>query len=391
MGEEDVAADCATTMRDETHYTCGICEEIDTAANLSHGWRSLWLHGKCQAGRRSHNNFIREAPQHVHDDIEREFNEDPAAWRKRMQAWVEPDPKSRIKARADATSRQMASVKTSEVKTSNKRLEDMLELSLTQFQSWNSMWNRKSDAESKEEFNQKHKDQKGAFDEKDLHGRVIQQNIQIKDITRTRTAKGTVDREAVVEKVVEVDGERFESKRRRLMMKQSVQAANSTWNGSSASSGLSPKVAASLGQNQAAADQCSGPSTFSLTSGSVGMLEAGTANPAMRQPSPSRSELSKAESVSKKGSKKAKFSMTPNVNIDDQARERILPSLPEVEKLEPAEFMQLKQMWVQMSQHVVKGFKEPTNGYIKQLKIASHGISVSSFRRARTRSTSSSS
>mmetsp|Transcript_25079 Transcript_25079/g.67091 ORF Transcript_25079/g.67091 Transcript_25079/m.67091 type:complete len:778 (-) Transcript_25079:146-2479(-) len=382
MGEDEVAADCAITEFDDYKYSCGICEEEDTAANLPFCWRGLWLHGKCQAGRRAHNYYIRDAPQSVHDEIETEFTEDPPAWRKRMLVWVQPDMKSRMKARADASSRQVASVKSSETKSSNKRLDDMMELSLVQFQSWNGFWNRKSDAESQAEFIQKHKEQKGAFDEKDDHGRVIEEKIQVKDISRTRSSKGTVDREAVVEKVVEDDNEGFQSKKRRLMMKQTVQAANSAWKGSSTSSGMLSKGAPSPGQNQAAVHQGSGPPSWTIppssAPGSDGTLDAPTLP--QRQPSPARSvrsELSQGQSASKRGAKKAKFSMKPNVNIDDQTRERIVPSAPGVEKLEPAEFMQLKQMWVLMAAHVVKGFREPTNGYIKQLKSASHGISAS--------------
>ncbi|CAK0826107.1 unnamed protein product [Prorocentrum cordatum] len=86
-------------------------------------------------------------------------------------------------------------------------------------------------------------------------------------------------------------------------------------------------------------------------------------------------ETSSSSDDDKKSNKSSGRRSIVDINIDDQTRERKLPTQSEINDCDPVRFMMMKTMWRKMSDHVSKGFQDPSTGYIKQLRQASEGVS----------------
>eukprot|EP00959_Pyramimonas_sp_CCMP1952_P474126 9502913-Pyramimonas_sp.AAC.1 len=109
--------------------------------------------------------------------------------------------------------------------------------------------------------------------------------------------------------------------------------------------------------------------TLKLGRGALGSATSGSDGAA----APS-SEHGRARSLSGGAAKPKLFNPKLAISIDDQTRERTMPSGPEVEAMEPIIFMEAKRLWAAMATHAVKGVLDPSHGFVKQLTVASQAV-----------------
>ena len=352
---------------------CGLCEKYDRPGNLPCTFRGMHMHTKCMNGKRAHDRFIRDAPEKVRAEAELQSKDDLPAWRKRVMPWVEPDTTSRKAARVATT--QLISFTEAEFKRSQKTISDKLRVTLVEFQAFESFWHRKSDEQAKQEFFVIHSKQGGQHDES-VDG-VTVQKILIDDIQRSRHSTGFADKERVVAQQEVVDEkETFEAKRKRLVAKTRLPRPSPSVDPGQpqVASGAAP----SSSHVQNAGTAC-GDTGHDIDNGEDETSVPQTARPTETARSEDgvavtpRSDAG-SNSIGEKRSGPGKFRPRSGAHIDDETRERALPDSAKIEKFTPLQFMELKTLWASMAKHMVKGFVDPTNGYIKQLKNKSKGV-----------------
>ncbi|CAK0892752.1 unnamed protein product [Prorocentrum cordatum] len=351
---------------------CGICDESGPKEELSHEYKGMMLHQVCWNGLRAHNNCIKTAPAHVKAQVFEEFQSDRPAWKKRMMAWKDPSKQSREVARNDVVKSFKAGVEHS-THQSNLSLDDDMVVSLIEFQSWKGFWHRTTDEQSKMEFERLHQSQQGQHDLKDAKGAVIERKIAYKDIGRFRKERGATEK-SFTKETSEVSEFEYQQKRRRF----SVKSAPAGPGPSSLASAAPPLESSTRVYSSehwvVGGDSAPTRSAGTLSAETLAQNLASSPKDGNDVGAQGRASDHGKQSSAGGGSKPKLFNAKLGISIDDQTRERTIPSGPEVEAMEPISFMEAKRLWAAMAAHVVKGFLGPTSGYVKQLNTASQAV-----------------
>eukprot|EP00959_Pyramimonas_sp_CCMP1952_P452340 9466415-Pyramimonas_sp.AAC.1 len=129
---------------------CFACLVSDRPSNLKVNYKGQQFHAKCWDGVRSHNRQVGKFPQ-VKATVEDEFDNDPAAWRKRVAPFIGGDPDSRRAARV-AVKKDCKEVEQLLTVEADKELDDTMRLTETEFMAFEKQWHLKGYTDSKQQF-----------------------------------------------------------------------------------------------------------------------------------------------------------------------------------------------------------------------------------------------
>ncbi|CAK0878603.1 unnamed protein product [Prorocentrum cordatum] len=356
-------------------FQCGLCEmDIAHADTSQKDWKGMCLHGRCFNAIRAHDRYLEGAPKHVVDKMNQDFELDRPAWQERIRPWIDPAKVARDSARE--VTKRFFTVTETKSKETQKGIDDDIIVSRTEFMAFEGFWHRKTDEESTLEFERIHAEQKGKYDVtwvEDGEVKVLQK-IATKDIGRIRTSKGESKSNCSMQVEMETSAFDAEVKRRRLMAKSSVSA--SSCDGRMPPSHVPTNARSAehyltFGDGRSRAD-------------SVGTLDASTVGVAtspretLREaeaPDTSKDGAKLKEGApSEKGGKTKLFKPKSDINIDDATRERVAPTLEDIEKMGPVVFMEVKRHWSEMASRVHAGFMSTGSGYVSQLRAASDAV-----------------
>ncbi|CAK0832546.1 unnamed protein product [Prorocentrum cordatum] len=318
--------------------------------------------------------FFEGAPQHVVDKMNQDFELDRPAWQERIRPWIDPAKIARDSARE--VTKRFFTVTETKSKETQKGIDDGIIVVRTEFMAFEGFWHRKTDEESTLEFERIHAEQNGKYDvtwAEDGEVKVLQK-IATKDIGRIRTSKGESKSNCSMQVEMETSAFDAEVKRRRLMAKSSVSA--SSCDGRMPPSHVPTNARSAehyltFGDSRSRAD-----SVDTLDASTVGV--ATSPREALREAEATDTSKDGAKlkkgAPSETGGKTKLFKPKSDINIDDAPRERVAPTMEDIEKMEPVVFMEVKRHWSEMASHVHAGFMATGSGYVSQLRAASDAV-----------------
>ena len=193
---------------------CFACLKTDTKRNLPISHQGNLFHQPCWHGVRSHNRQLVSFPK-ARAVVDDEYENDPAAWHKRIQPFLVEGPER--KAALTECKKSYREIEEHSEIVAEKEVEDTLKLTETEYMAFEGFWHLKSREESKHEFAILHATQKGAADRRDSTGKVIDARVYHQGISKSRKESGSESRVGS-RKEVDMDPRDGEARIKRLRM-----------------------------------------------------------------------------------------------------------------------------------------------------------------------------